>query len=897
MSFVTDPNLQINKADNVKVDFYSELMSNYFPESSIEAGEDIQSLMVAPERPMLFCLDKDGKLQGILRTEGSESGWVKLSLSKGKVASFEIEYDSEEQSFRIAKVEDNKVWISREMKLARTNFEKLERRIKWESWSPETPGEIINKVSLGTEHALYATRETEKDALYYLIDLQEDTQAHYTLPENAKEIRQFELGNFQNTNGLFLLYDMAGKTHMLYQSFPIPQFPKQTTKARLKSGEPMNCFTLLEGDNGMDMLYVAGEKVYEFVGHADGRGFNLNEVPTVPGGEVRKIKAAGHGDERSIWSLNDKGLYYCTNRFFNQETSTFETGPWTEPLVMAKNADQFSCLKGPNVQNQVFSLSTRFGSELTRLWQDSVTTLWNSHKLTVHAADSLKEVQSYSAHIRFSSKTRLRTFHGLKARLKAESNLFVYIDSKSYHIGPDHEIEVELGIVPEFTVICPVRDIASSRLIVSADFLDGDIAINLTDKVLERLEEKAPSGDALADARLPDGSHLVAEGTDPDMLAEAAKGIQGLVSAAKDLRTESTTNFKRAEFSAVGGSVGIAANTPLSQGGHTLGDFLHAAWDGVKKAFSFVVEKIKEGFKFVIKIGEQIFNWIVKTLHEIGSFIQKVFEAIAVAFKDLFEFLAFLFDWQSIIDTKEAFKEYANAAIDSLRDGVEDIRTFINRELSKAIDNFSPELNNLPSGISKLDVGDGSDDNANADPRSNWLNSKKDAIQNSKEGKIISMPTEFTDIFSRFISDAQPIFAQLGEGFLQQVSLIGDAFQKVIDGSMTFGDFLKMLAQKLAGFALFLVKQLIDLLLTSLKALIEVAKAGLNQEWKIPILSSIYRDISGSELTFLDVTCLFIAIPTNIMYKIGEGKAPFGDDKTREEFVKAGRQVFQLNIA
>lgn len=897
MNLETDPNHQITKADKVKVDFYSELMNNYFPESNIEAGEDIQSLMVAPERPLLFCLDKDGKLQGILRTEGSESGWIKLKLSKGKVASFEIEYDSEAESFRIAKVEDNKVWISREMKLARTNFERLEKRIKWDSWSPATPGEIINKVSLGTEHALYATKEAEKDALYYLIDLQSEEQKPYTLPENAVEIRQFELGNFQNTSGLFLLYDMAGKTHMLYQSFPIPQFPKQTTKARLKSGEPMNCFALLEGENGQDMLYVAGEKVYEFVGHADGRGFNLNEVPTVPGGEIRKIKAAGHGAERSIWSLNDKGLHYCTNRFFNQETAAFETGPWTEPLVMAKNADQFSCLKGPNVQNQVFSLNTRFGSELTRLWQDSVTTLWNTHKLTVHAADSLKTVESYSAHIRFSAQTRLRTFHGLKVKLKAESNLFVYVDSKSYHIGPDHEVEVTLGILPEFTVICPVRDLASSRLIISAGFLDGEIAINLTDKVLERLEEKASSGNALADARLPDGSHLVAEGTDLKILEGAANGIQGLVGAAKDLRGGSTANFKKTAFSATGGGAGTASTTTLAKGGHTLGDFLHSAWDGVKKAFSFVIEKIKEGFKFIIKIGEQIFNWIVKTLHEIGSFIQKVFEAIAVAFKDLFEFLAFLFDWQSILDTKDAFKEYTNAAIESLRDGVADIRTFLDRELSKAIDNFSPELNNLPSSISNLDVGEGDKNEGNADPRSNWLNSKKDAIQNSKEGKTSTMPTEFTDVFSRFINDAQPIFAQLGEGFMQQISMIGDAFQEVIQGKMTFGDFLKMLAQKLAGFALFLVKQLIDLLLSSLIALIEVAKVGLNQEWKIPIISSIYKDITGSELTFLDVTCLFIAIPTNIMYKIGEGEAPFGDNKTKQEFVRSGRQVFQLNIA
>lgn len=896
MSLNIDPSHQINKDDHVKVDFYSELMKNHFPESSIKAGDDIQTLMVDTERPMIFCLDSDEKLQAILRTEGSESGWLKIPLSTGKVASFDIEYDSKAKSFRIAKVEDNKAWVSREMRLSRTRFEQLERRIKWDNWEPAGSAEKINKVSLGIRHMLYATMTTGRDALYYLVDLQTDEQQLYTLPENAKDVKQLELGNFKNTHGLFLLYGVGRNTTMLYQSLPLPEFPRQSTQARFNSGEYIGCFTLLEGSNGQDMTYVAGEKIHEFVGHANGQNVSSTEIPSVNGGEIRKIKAAGNGDERSIWSLNDKGLHYCTNRYFSQETSSFETGPWTQPLLMDKHAEQFSCLKGPNVQNQVFSISTEGGSELTRLWQDSTTTLWNRHKLTVHDLDGLKEVESYSAHIRFSAKTNLKTFHGLKVKLNADSNLFVYVNSKSYHIGPDTVAEIELNMAAEFTVVCPVEDIASARLFLSADFLEDDIAINLPDKVLERLEERVPDGNALGAACRPDGSLLVAKGTDPEILSSAAQGIQDMLGAAKELQQESPTGFKKTEFALAGGSVGITGATPMT-GGHTLGDFLHSVWEGAKKAVSFVVEKIKEGFKFIIKIGEEIFNWIVTTAREIGSFIQKIFEAIAVAFKDLFEFLAFLFDWQSILDTKDAFKEYTNQAILSMRDSVEDIRTFLNRELEKAINNFSPELNNLPGDLNKLDVGDGEGQESQADPRSNWLNSKKDAIQGGKEGIASAMPTEFADVFSKFIKEAEPIFKQLGEGFLQQISMIGDAFKEVIQGNMTFGDFLIMLAKKLVGFALFLVKQLIDLLLASLVALIEVASVGLNQVWNIPIISAIYRDITNSELSFLDVFCLFIAIPTNVLYKIGEGKAPFENGKTKEAFIKSGRQIFQLNIA
>ena len=110
-----DSRFQITKDDKVTVDFQSELMNNYFPESPIEAGETIQSLMVGPQQPFIFCLTKEGKLQGILRSEGSASGWEQIMLSEGKVTSFELEYNAEDDHFQLAKVEDNKVWISDEI--------------------------------------------------------------------------------------------------------------------------------------------------------------------------------------------------------------------------------------------------------------------------------------------------------------------------------------------------------------------------------------------------------------------------------------------------------------------------------------------------------------------------------------------------------------------------------------------------------------------------------------------------------------------------------------------------------------------------------------------------------------------------------------------------------------
>lgn len=892
-----DPKFQISKDDKVTVDFKSELMQNYFPESAIEAGTTIRSLMVTPEQPFIFCLTKDKQLQGILRSEGSASGWIQLILSKGEVTSFELEYNTEEDYFQIAKVEDNKVWVSDEIPLDTTQFETLDKSLSWSSMEAVNASEVINKVSIGAEKVVFSTTTKGEDAKYYVADLDELEPKPCTLFENGMKIIQFELGNFQYTDGVFMLYDIGKERSFVYQSFPDPKYGK-TTKARFDEEKAINCFALVESDETNDIVYGAGKNIHQYV---SGIEEDTVDVIKMPGTfeEIKRIRAARNGDNHSVWSLNEKGLHYQTNQFFDQESQQFVANKWTNPIVMAKDAEQFCCVKGKGIRNRLFAINTKHGSELTQLWQDATTTLWNKNTLTIKGLDSLKEVESYSAHIQFHSNAT-KTFQGLQVRLSAESNLFVYVNGESYHIGPDHEVSIPLTVSAEFTVICPVKDITSCRILVNADFLEKTVAINLAQQVLEDLEKKITSGDALADARKQNGELLVAKGTDPKILNNAAAGIQDMLTTAKTM--ENDAPLKRTSFAI--GTVsppiqarGAAASKALFHQGLTLGDFLHSVWDSAKQAVEFVIEKVKDGIKFVIKIGEQIFNWIVKTIREIGSFIQKIFDAIKVFFKDLFEFLAFLFDWDAIVETKNAFKTFTNEAIICLKDEIKNIRKFVDDTLDKQIEKFSPELVDIPDSLDKIDPSQPSKEN-NADPRSNWLNSKKSYMHDST-GKPISsqIPTDFTSVFQSFTTQLKDILVKSGEGFKLQMDIIMDGFKKMIQGEMTFIEFLKLLLNKLAGLSLFLVKQLMDLIFVSLDTLISIAQVGLNKQWEIPIITPLYKAITKSdELTFLDVMCLFVAIPTTILYKIGEGKAPFGEGKTKEEFINRGKTIFQLNL-
>lgn len=891
-----DPKFQITKHDNVSVDFHSELMNNYFPESTIEASENIRSLMVAPEQPFIFCLNKKKQLQGVLRTEGSASGWTQIILSEGKVTAFELEHNIEEDYFQIAKVEGNKVWVSDKISLSKTQFETLDKSIDWSVIKASETSEVINNVSIGVNQVLFATTSKKKDAQYYVASLEGLVPKPYTLPENGMKIVQFELGNFQYNDGVFLLYDIGKERSLIFQSFPDPEYDK-TSKVRFENEEFINCFALVESDENNDILYVAGKKVHQYVTSIQSNDYEVNTLP----GElnaIKKIVAARHANEHSIWSLDESGLHHQTNHFFDQKTQEFTNNKWTQPVIMVKDAEQFSCVKGKGIRNQLFSIKSAHGSELTRLWQDSVTTLWNQNNLTVKGLDSLKEVTSYSAHVRFNSRTANKTFQGLEVKLSAESNIFVYVNSKSYHIGPNHQVSIPLNVLAELTVICPVKEIASCRIFIDADFLKEKVAINLTEKVLERLQKKITSGDALAKAKKQNGEFLVAKGTDANILQSAAEGIQKLISTVETIDENSPKTLKETSFKIPNNSnILLLGSTPLAYQGLTLGDLLHSVWNTTKQAVEFVVEKIKDGVRFVIKIGEQIFNWIVKTVREIGSFIQKIFETIKVFFKDLFEFLAFIFDWDAIIATKEAFKDFTNEAVLGLRREIKNIKKYVDDTLDEQIGKFSPELVDIPDTLSKIDPSNSSE-KSSADPRSNWLNSKKDYLNDSTERPLKErIPTEFSSVFENFLKELKAILVKSGEGFKLQFDIVFVGFKKVISGEMQFVDFLKLLLQKLAGLSLFLVKQLMDLIFTSLTVLLDVALVGLNKEWNVPIITELYKSVTKSDaLTFLDVVCLFIAIPTTVLYKIGHGKAPFGEGKTKEEFVKSGSTIFQLNL-
>jgi len=126
------------------------------------------------------------------------------------------------------------------------------------------------------------------------------------------------------------------------------------------------------------------------------------------------------------------------------------------------------------------------------------------------------------------------------------------------------------------------------------------------------------------------------------------------------------------------------------------------------------------------------------------------------------------------------------------------------------------------------------------------------------------------DIIAQAVDQLKGILSQAGSMPLdtlirQIVAVIGDA---VINSTVNVADTLLTVAEQIVG---------------------DVVSSTLAAPMHIPILSSLYKTFSGGdELSILDLICLVVAIPTNVIYKLANHmQAPFADNDSTTALINA----------
>jgi hypothetical protein len=350
------------------------------------------------------------------------------------------------------------------------------------------------------------------------------------------------------------------------------------------------------------------------------------------------------------------------------------------------------------------------------------------------------------------------------------------------------------------------------------------------------------------------------------------------------------------------------ANAALLGGffGHVWGDIVHGVkhfWD---KVTSVVAKVTADGIQFAINLGDQVAHFVVNTARQAAAAAEMIFAvikkaALAVydAIQDVIAWLKLLFEWQDILYTHQALRSCFNQFLTMI---VGSIGTFQNL-LSKQFSDFSAQISQA------------FDEAANNNIFQNSFNQYVQSIQSQTQkpsgldGGMYNSPYQqhstrihyvYHHAKSHFASNSTLNVSRLGDisnltasiqknwnadnGFQQRAQTVhnqitGNGISKFFD--LVIKDFL--LAIK--DIVLFVLQGAEDILTTML-GLVEDAVKGLqsalNASIDIPVISYIYKLISGDDLSILDLLCLILAVPITILYKVIFGSAPFSADSVNQ---------------
>jgi hypothetical protein len=885
----------------IRVGYHSELMQNYVSESIINFGKGLQTVKHTKDEAFLFFIDNKNALQVLVHSTTEGSGWKMHQVSETgyKVTAFNVfeEKVADMPSFRIsyarAKGGVNQLLVSNLLVIQNIDTKTWNCNYQWTSKQVVQPEREIDHITLDQQGLLYSTNATKADANYCYFKYAAQP-AKYTLPENGREAKQIQLGKYGGYFGVFMLYYIGKEKTMLFQAIEEDDDEEILQKRFLRDID-INGFDLLPDAEGNSVLYAAGDGIYRVIDRETDNGIK-SVVETIVKADVglkfTTINASQLNDEVAVWTVGKSGaktgLYYNTNRTYNDNQQAGVGKNWTPPMQMLGNISNFVSVKGENLLNQLYLFDAE-AQQLVHFWQDAVTTKWKEQALQIENMDHTIDIQSYTIHLNFTAD-KMDSLKGKKIGISSAENIAVYINNQRRFLTEQTPVMYDVETNQMINIVFPVDSLEASSIILSGDCLDNAIEINPTSGVMKKLAAKLSSADALKNAKTQKGESLVDKNTNDSTLKEVAKAIA-------DMNKADSNVAKAPQLMAMGAATALS-DTNILGGGFwdatksALGDVWHAVEKGYAMIEEYTIKFLDNACRVVMKIAGQIFDFIIDTVKKVVAFVVKVFNKIGTFFKKLFEFLAFLFNWEDIIATKRALKGYTLGIIEGFEDNLTKIQNFLVGYLQEVQDKVRKELewDKLSEANKKPST------NNTEDSRTSFVSSKKEYLAKDKEETIQNLPKDLQNALADGFGSIMEGLTKYQDLILQSLNIVGSKFMAFFKGEISLIDLLKYIALSLANIGLEIAKDIINLLFNAIKALINIIKISLKGSINIPFFSALYKKVAGDDLSVLDLICLLIAIPTTVGYKLGMGEAPF-KALNEKDYINSSKKIFAVDFA
>jgi hypothetical protein len=692
-----------------------------------------------------------------------------------------------------------------------------------------------------------------------------------------------------------------------------------------------------DGQGGGSRVFVAaGGKLYYYAPNATS-AHPIVKSQRLTGAVM--LRAACGRRTTAVWGINQQGeLFYTACRAGDE----LRPNAWSQPVPLCADVERIGAYLDQSAESHVIFAHIS-GRDLLQLSQDPVTSQWSTRRILLPSTDAadLVDYVSFTTHMRLVDDNNVGVPHS-QLFIRSTSPVSVYVNDAYHRLSPEVAIQIESNESGGVTIVQETQGLTASGYHVQLGDSGEVFDVNPLSTVIGRIDG-VKSGADLAKATAPtgDGARKPVVGGDIDgrRLDAAAQGLQQLKAAAAAMPKDGSTTPARLKARPLPASLAaalagphpqsgapqriwglsfdgdairyhegeaavarfnLAPRAPAAAGAATMatpfdefgdaiamaaGDlfaWLKHAFEEVEHFFVMVVDDIQH---FVIKIGEELYKIVLDCVAAVTQAIELVFNKIKVFFEDLVKWLGFIFEWGDILRThrvlKNIFRQYGRRAVA----GIGAAKT----QIEKSFDGLEANIRewaDLPptsQSIGFIQRSGGSVDGLDH-PQSNWaLHHARSNLTSATAG---SPPAQTGGGMPKLLQDFVTFFEKEGEDF---VGVVRDLKTQIIDRITELSpvDVVKRLGAILANTVLDTVKNGTILVVSVLQDFVEGLFDLLEMELSIPVLSPLYRQLTGEELSFLDLVTLIVAAPTTIVYKIAHNAAPFPDNAFTAQLIGA----------
>ena len=303
-----------------------------------------------------------------------------------------------------------------------------------------------------------------------------------------------------------------------------------------------------------------------------------------------------------------------------------------------------------------------------------------------------------------------------------------------------------------------------------------------------------------------------------------------------------------------------------------LGDLFSWLESGVEAAITIVEDAASSVWHFVAEIAGKIYRGVLDCVEKVVDAVTWVYNTINVALEDVLKFLEYAFEWKDILVThrvlKNVFIQLSHFAIDEIKSLEQQLKLLFDKAraevaaLSHVDWNAVPGLGQTPGQITRAALPLPAQNSAPARLGLHHFQGNLEASATSY------LPPGVDD-------KVLQIFLKAVQNELQTLKKAGDVVKtQIIDPfeTLTNGEIVRRFLGIVAEVGLDSSETVLDALLELAAELATEALEALTARIDFPVLSWLYKELTGEDLSIMDLACLIAAIPVTIIYK-AEGEA------------------------